>query len=165
MFVIPKPLTIPELEALLMEFGLVGVVTYRASHRTHRGRERMIMVRAIIRPEKTDDVLAALMDAGFPAVTKMDVYGRGKQRGIKIGEVTYDELPKEMIFTVVKESDKDYVVKIIMQAARTGDKGAYGDGKIFVSPVDEVYTVSSGRQEVAEEAVAPGSGLCLGITR
>ena len=93
----------------------------------------MIMVRAIIRPEKTDDVLAALMDAGFPAVTKMDVYGRGKQRGMKIGEVTYDELPKEMIFTVVKESDKDYVVKIIMQAARTGAKGAYGDGKIFVS--------------------------------
>ena len=115
----------------------------------------MIMVRAIIRPEKTDDVLAALMDAGFPAVTKMDVYGRGKQRGMKIGEVTYDELPKEMIFTVVKESDKDYVVKIIMQAARTGAKGAYGDGKIFVSPVDEVYTVSSGRQEVAEELAAP----------
>jgi nitrogen regulatory protein PII 1 len=114
----------------------------------------MIMVRAIIRPEKTDDVLAALMDAGFPAVTKMDVYGRGKQRGIKIGEVTYDELPKEMIFTVVKESDKAYVVKIIMQAARTGAKGAYGDGKIFVSPVDEVYTVSSGRQEVAEEVTA-----------
>jgi nitrogen regulatory protein PII 1 len=115
----------------------------------------MIMVRAIIRPEKTDDVLAALMDAGFPAVTKMDVYGRGKQRGMKIGEVTYDELPKEMIFTVVKESDKDYVVKIIMQAARTGVKGAYGDGKIFVSSVDEVYTVSSGRQEVAEECVTP----------
>jgi nitrogen regulatory protein PII 1 len=115
----------------------------------------MIMVRAIIRPEKTDDVLAALMDAGFPAVTKMDVYGRGKQRGMKIGEVTYDELPKEMIFTVIKESDKDYVVKIIMQAARTGAKGAYGDGKIFVSTVDEVYTVSSGRQEVAEDVAAP----------
>ena len=63
----------------------------------------MIMIRAIIRPEKTDEVLAALMDAGFPAVTKMDVYGRGKQRGMKIGEVTYDELPKELIFTVVRE--------------------------------------------------------------
>ena len=107
----------------------------------------MIMVRAIIRPEKTDDVLAALMDAGFPAVTKMDVYGRGKQRGMKIGEVTYDELPKEMIFTVVQEKDKEFVVKIIMLAARTGAKGAYGDGKIFVSAVDEVYTVSSGRKE------------------
>jgi nitrogen regulatory protein PII 1 len=94
------------------------------------------------------------MEAGFPAVTKMDVYGRGKQRGMKIGEVTYDELPKEMIFTVIKEKDKDYVVKVIMQAARTGAKGAYGDGKIFISPVDEVYTVSSGRKET-EEAAAP----------
>ena len=54
----------------------------------------MIMVRAIVRPEKADDVLAALMDNGFPAVTKYSVAGRGKQRGIKIGEVTYDELPK-----------------------------------------------------------------------
>jgi nitrogen regulatory protein PII 1 len=42
-----------------------------------------------------------------------------------------------------------------MQAARTGTKGAYGDGKIFVSPVDEVYTVSSGRADVEETAVEP----------
>jgi nitrogen regulatory protein PII 1 len=113
------------------------------------------MVRAIVRPEKADDVLAALMDAGFPAVTKMDVYGRGKQRGMRIGEVTYDELPKEMIFTVVRESDKDYVVKVIMLAARTGHKGAFGDGKIFVSPVEEVYTVSSGLKEVEPESSLP----------
>jgi len=59
-----------------------------------------------------------------------------------------------MIFTVIKDSDKDYVVKIIMESARTGSKGAFGDGKIFVSPVDEVYTVSSGRLEVEEEAPA-----------
>ena len=115
----------------------------------------MIMVRAIIRPEKTDEVLAALMDAGFPAVTKMDVYGRGKQRGMKIGEVTYDELPKELIFTVVRESDKDFVIRVIMQAARTGSKGAYGDGKVFVTPVDEVYTVSSGRKEIEAETPLP----------
>ena len=115
----------------------------------------MIMIRAIVRPEKTDEVLAALMDAGFPAVTKMDVYGRGKQRGMKIGEVTYDELPKELIFTVVRESDKDYVVKVIMQAARTGHKGAFGDGKIFVSPVEEVYTVSSGLKEVDSQVSSP----------
>lgn len=107
----------------------------------------MLMVRAIVRPEKSDEVLAALMYAGFPAVTKMDVYGRGKQRGMKVGEVTYDELPKELIFTVIKESDKDFVIKTIMQAARTGSKGAFGDGKIFVTPVEEVYTISSGVRE------------------
>ena len=82
------------------------------------------------------------MEAGFPAVTKMSVVGRGKQRGIKIGEITYDEIPKELLLTVVREQDKDYVVKTVMKAARTGDKGAYGDGKIFVSPVQEVYTIS-----------------------
>lgn len=113
----------------------------------------MIMVRAIVRPEKADEVLAALMYAGFPAVTKMDVYGRGKQRGMKIGEVTYDELPKELIFTVVREADKDLVIKVIMQAARTGAKGAYGDGKIFVTPVEEMYTISSGVREGEELAV------------
>lgn len=104
----------------------------------------MIMVRAMIRPEKTDEVLAALMYAGFPSVTKMDVYGRGKQRGMKVGDVTYDELPKEMILTVVKKEDKDFVVETILKAARTGSKGAFGDGKIFISPVEEAYTVSSG---------------------
>ncbi len=107
----------------------------------------MIMVRAIIRPEKVNEVMSALMYAGFPAVTKMDVFGRGKQRGMKVGEVTYDELPKELIFTVVKESDKDFVVDTILKAARTGTKGAFGDGKIFISPVEQTYTVSSGQKE------------------
>ena len=107
----------------------------------------MIMVRAIIRPEKVNEVMSALMYAGFPAVTKMDVFGRGKQRGMKVGEVTYDELPKELLFTVVKESDKDFVVDTILKSARTGSKGAFGDGKIFISPVEETYTVSSGQKE------------------
>jgi nitrogen regulatory protein PII 1 len=110
----------------------------------------MIMIRAIVRPEKVDSVLASLMEAGFPAVTKFSVVGRGKQRGIKIGEITYDEIPKEMVMTVVKSGDKDFVIKTVMKAARTGDKGAYGDGKIFISPVDEVYTISSGIKETPE---------------
>jgi nitrogen regulatory protein PII 1 len=74
---------------------------------------------------------------------------------MRIGEVTYDELPKELIFTVVRETDKDYVVKVIMQAARTGHKGAFGDGKIFVTPVQEVYTVSTGLKEVESETPSP----------
>jgi len=112
-----------------------------------------IMIRAIIRPEKADDVLAALMDAGFPAVTKYSVAGRGKQRGIKIGEVTYDEIPKTMLLSVVRSEDKDFVIKTIMTAARSGAKGAFGDGKIFVTEVEEVHTISSGIREglVTEE--------------
>jgi nitrogen regulatory protein PII 1 len=109
----------------------------------------MIMIRSIVRPEKVDNVLTALMEAGFPGVTKMSVVGRGKQRGIKIGEVTYDEIPKELLLTVVKNEDKDFVIKTIIKAARTGEKGAYGDGKIFVVPVEEVYTISSGMKESA----------------
>jgi len=108
----------------------------------------MIIIRAIVRPEKVDAVMAALMEAGFPAVTKMDVVGRGKQRGVKIGEIHYDELPKELLLTVVKDEDKDFIINTILGAARTGTKGAFGDGKIFVSKVDEVYTVSSGVKEV-----------------
>lgn len=110
----------------------------------------MIMIRAIVRPEKADDVLAALMDAGFPAVTKYSVTGRGKQRGIKIGEVTYDEIPKTMLVSVIKEADKDFVINTIIDAARSGIKGAFGDGKIFVTEVEEVYTISSGVREGAE---------------
>ena len=110
---------------------------------------KMIMIRSIIRPEKTDNVLSALMDAGFPAVTKMSVVGRGKQRGIKIGEITYDEIPKELLITVVRDEDKDFVIKTVIQAARTGEKGAFGDGKIFVTPVDEMYTVSSGIRDTS----------------
>jgi nitrogen regulatory protein PII 1 len=110
----------------------------------------MIMIRSIVRPEKADSVLAALMEAGFPGVTKISVVGRGKQRGIKIGDITYDEIPKEMLLTAVKPHDKDFVIRTIIGAARTGEKGAYGDGKIFVSPIEEIYTISSGIKQTAD---------------
>ncbi|MBL4931563.1 P-II family nitrogen regulator [Clostridium paridis] len=106
----------------------------------------MLMVRAILRPERVGMVLSELLSAGFPEVTKMDVFGRGKQKGIKVGDIYYDELPKEMILLVVKDEDKDDVIKIIMKNARTGEKGAFGDGKIFVSPVETAFTISSGKE-------------------
>ena len=108
----------------------------------------MVMIRAIIRPEKVGTVLAELSDAGFPAVTKMDVMGRGKQRGVKGGDVFYDEIPKEMLMMVVRDEDKDDVVRIVVKNAKTGEKGAFGDGKIFVSPVEEAYTISSGNSQL-----------------
>ncbi|MCB5286124.1 MAG: P-II family nitrogen regulator [Candidatus Cloacimonetes bacterium] len=114
----------------------------------------LTMIRAIIRPEKADAVLAALMDAGFPAVTKYSVAGRGKQRGIKIGEVTYDEIPKTMLMSVIQEEDKDFVINTIMNTARSGTKGAFGDGKIFLSEVECAYTISSGVKEGAVEVPA-----------
>lgn len=105
----------------------------------------MLMVRAIIRPEMVNTVLSELMSAGFPAVTKMDVFGRGRQKGLKIGDVFYDEIPKEMLLMVVEDESKDDVVKIIMRTARTGEKGNFGDGRIFIAPVAEAYTISTGK--------------------
>jgi nitrogen regulatory protein PII 1 len=111
----------------------------------------MLMIRAIVRPNKSDDVLAGLLEAGYPAVTKISVYGRGKQRGLRVGDVSYDELPKELLLTVIKGKDKEFVVNTIIERARTGNEGAFGDGKIFVSQVDEAYTISSGVKETSTE--------------
>ena len=104
----------------------------------------MTMIQAVIRPEKTDAVLAALMDAGFPAVTKFSVAGRGKQRGIKIGEITYDEIPKTMLMCVIRPEDEEFVINTIMNTARTGSKGAFGDGKIFITPIKNSVRVRTG---------------------
>jgi nitrogen regulatory protein PII 1 len=110
----------------------------------------MVMVQAIVRPEKVYGVMKALLEAGFPAVTKMDVFGRGKQRGLRVGEISYDELPKEQLMIVVNGEDAPLVIDTIVQAARTEGKGAFGDGKVFVLPVEESYTVSSGTKDEDE---------------
>ena len=103
----------------------------------------MLLVRAIVRPEKRDEVLYELSTAGFHAATVIDVMGRGNQKGIKIGSIVYDEIPKVMILMAVRDEDKDDVVSVIMRAAKTSDSGAFGDGKIFITPIEEAYTVSS----------------------
>lgn len=105
----------------------------------------MEMVRAIIRPEKEKDVLKALEENGFVSVTKMHVFGRGKQKGIKVGEVVYDELPKLELMIVVKKEDANRVCDIIQENAVTGH---IGDGKIFVIPVSKAYTVRTGSESL-----------------
>ncbi|TCD48683.1 P-II family nitrogen regulator [Chlorobium sp. N1] len=107
----------------------------------------MLMIRTIVRPEKAHEVMQALLDAGYPAITKISVVGRGKQRGLRVGDVVYDELPKEMLFTVVPDADKDFVVQAILDSAKSQGEGKFGDGKIFISAVEDVYTISSGLQE------------------
>ncbi|MBZ9570705.1 P-II family nitrogen regulator [Methanobrevibacter sp. TMH8] len=98
----------------------------------------MKMIRAIVRPEKIERVVDALDEAGFVAFTKIDVIGRGKQKGIHQNNINYDELPKRMIMLVTEDEFIDPAVDVITESAFTGN---YGDGKIFVSPVEEVYTV------------------------
>ncbi len=104
----------------------------------------MLLVRAIIRPEKKEEVLAELSRAGFHAATVLDVVGRGKQKGIKISGIIYDEIPKVLLMMAIRDEDKEDMVRLILKYAKTSEQGAYGDGKIFISPIEEAYTISSG---------------------
>jgi len=101
----------------------------------------MKMVRAFIRPEKEQEVVQALEGAGFGSLTKMAVFGRGKQKGLQVGPIYYDELPKTLLMTVVEDDHVDTVISTIEDKARTG---FIGDGKIFVSPVETAYTIRTG---------------------
>ncbi|MCZ7398631.1 MAG: P-II family nitrogen regulator [Candidatus Methanoperedens sp.] len=101
----------------------------------------MKMIRAIIRPNKEEKVVEHLEKDGFYSMTKMNVFGRGKQKGIRVGTVCYDELPKVMLMMVVEDEDVSKAVNVIQNSARTGN---IGDGKIFVTDVSEVYTVRTG---------------------
>ncbi len=105
----------------------------------------MKLVKAIVRPEKVDDVVDALSEAGFPAFTKIDVVGRGKQGGLKVGEYIYDELPKTLLLIAVNDNDVKKVVDVIKSSAYTGN---YGDGKIFIQPIEEAYTIRTGEKGI-----------------
>jgi nitrogen regulatory protein PII 1 len=101
----------------------------------------MKMIKALIRPEAADEVIEGLSEGGFVSLTKIDAFGRGKQKGITIGTIHYDELPKTMLMLVVEDKFVEEVVKLIKYKAYTGHQG---DGKIFVIPVDNAYTIRTG---------------------
>jgi nitrogen regulatory protein PII 1 len=101
----------------------------------------MKMIRAFVRPEKEQEIVLALEGAGFPSLTKMPVFGRGKQKGLQVGPVHYDELPKTLLMMVIDDEDETRVIDIIKEKAKTG---FIGDGKIFVSEVEKAYTVRTG---------------------
>ena len=106
----------------------------------------MKKVQAIVRPENESDVLAALYEEEFHAATRISVLGRGKQSGLKVAQVHYDEIPKEMLVIVVNDEEVEKVSKIIIDNAKTDLKGAFGDGKIFISDVECAYTISTGEK-------------------
>jgi len=102
----------------------------------------MKMIRAIIRPERESETLACLEAKGFYAMTKAPVLGRGRQRGIQVGAVSYDELAKLMVILVVEDAECDQVTALIEEGAHTGHPG---DGKIFIQHVLEAHTVRTGK--------------------
>ena len=102
----------------------------------------MKMIQAIIRPEKLDNVKKALDEKGFIAMTIIDVKGRGEQKGITLEyrgkKIEVDSLPKVKIEMVVEDKDVDTIISIVRESGRTGK---FGDGKIFVLPIDMVAKV------------------------
>lgn len=101
----------------------------------------MKMIRAIVRPEKAETIAEALSDVGLTSLTKMHVFGRGKTKGMRIGDVVYDEFPKTLLLLVVEDASVEQAVDIVLKVGKTG---TMGDGKIFITSVEEAITVRTG---------------------
>jgi nitrogen regulatory protein P-II 1 len=107
--------------------------------------DKMKKIEAIVRPERFEQIKKALEEKGFVGMTITDVRGRGEQKGIKLqyrgGTMEVDMLPKIKLEMFVHDEDAKAVMKTICDAGRTGK---YGDGRIFVSPVDISGKVRTG---------------------
>jgi nitrogen regulatory protein PII 1 len=90
-----------------------------------------------------EEVADALEKAGYSSLTRMHVFGRGKQKGIKVGDIVYDTLPKMFLLMVVNDGDVEEVSKIVVDKAKTG---SIGDGKIFISEVEDVIRIRTGER-------------------
>lgn len=98
----------------------------------------MKRIMAIVRPEKEQDVISAIEKTGFYAFTRFSSFGRGRQRGIHVGAVHYEELAKVSLMIVVEDDEVDRLVDTLRIAACTGNPG---DGKIFVSHLKEARAI------------------------
>jgi nitrogen regulatory protein P-II 1 len=102
----------------------------------------MKKIEAIIRPEKVDDVLAALEDAGYAGIMITEIKGHGKQKGItqqwRGKEYKVSLLQKVKIEIVVKDADVTSISKAVIKTAKTGN---IGDGKIFISDIDNCIRI------------------------
>jgi nitrogen regulatory protein P-II 1 len=109
----------------------------------------MKKIEAIVRPERLEQVKEALEELGQVALTITEVSGRGEQKGIALQfrgrNMEVDTLPKVKIETVVKDELAKPLINAISTAAKTGK---FGDGKIFVSSLDEVIRVRTGSRDI-----------------
>ena len=112
----------------------------------------MHLITAIIKPFKLDDVRTALSEIGIQGMTVTEVKGFGRQKGhtelYRGAEYVVDFLPKIKLEVAVDDSRLDEVIETITTAARTGK---IGDGKIFVTALDNVVRIRTG--EIAAEAL------------
>jgi nitrogen regulatory protein PII len=112
----------------------------------------MKLITAIVRPFKLDDVRAALVEAGVSGITVTEVKGFGRQKGhtelYRGAEYVVDFLPKLRIETVVGDDAVAEAIEAILAAAHTGKTG---DGKVFVTEVEQVIRIRTGA--VGEDAL------------
>jgi nitrogen regulatory protein PII len=109
----------------------------------------MKLIKAIVRPNKVDDVREALERLSISGMTVTEVRGHGKQKGhtaiYRGKEYNVSLLPKMEVEVVVDDAVVDEAVKAIIQTARTGE---IGDGRVFVLPVDQSFRIRTGEQAV-----------------
>lgn len=112
----------------------------------------MKKIEAVIKPFKLDEVREALSEVGITGLTVTEVKGFGRQKGhtelYRGAEYVVDFLPKIKVEIVLSDDVIDQAVEAIIKAARTGK---IGDGKIFVSPIEQVVRIRTG--ETGDEAV------------
>ena len=107
----------------------------------------MKLVVAVVKPFKLDEVKEALRDIDVNGLTASDVEGFGRQRGhtevYRGAEYQVDFVPKVKVEVLVHDDQMDHVVDTILKTARTGK---IGDGKIFVTPVEDVHRIRTGER-------------------
>jgi nitrogen regulatory protein P-II 1 len=107
----------------------------------------MKKIEAIIRPAKVDDVCEVLEKTGYPGIMIAEIEGHGKQKGLvqqwRGKEYKVNLLPKIKIEVVVKDQDMERTLKVIREAAYTGE---IGDGKIFISTIEDVMRIRTGER-------------------
>jgi nitrogen regulatory protein PII len=122
---------------------ITGFDTLR--QRSGQESEQMKLITAIVNPYKVDDVREAVAGLGVQGMTVTEVKGFGRQRGhaelYRGAEYTVDYRPKVKVEIAVNEDDTERLIEAIVSAARTGK---VGDGKIFVTSMDEIVRVRTG---------------------
>lgn len=102
----------------------------------------MKKIEAVVRPEKLEEVRDALIEVGCPGMMVTEIRGHGQQKGIelewRVGTYRVDLLPKIKFEVVIEDENKEKVINAILETASTGE---VGDGKIFISPIEEVIRI------------------------
>lgn len=106
----------------------------------------MLKIEAIVRPERANSIGNALEEAGAGGFYMVNITGKGNQKGVEVltgrgtSSITRSALPKTLIVTVIPDKMKKSIIEVLIDGAKTGE-GVIGDGKIFVSKIDEAIRI------------------------